>query len=325
MDADEQSQSLRASHSDLAVTAALALAAPVVLVFADVSEPAFRVVFGVPYLTVLPGYALVSALFPEANGVPTTPESAETADSIDGLERVALSFGLSILIVPLLGLILNFTPWGFELIPIALAVTSTTLVLVVVAAWRRAVLDPADRFQVSLSGWVPGRRDSPGTGLALDLLLVVVVLLATAGAGYAFAAPGQGEQFTELYLLTEDDTETFVADEYPTNFTQGETKSLYVGVKNHEGTPVRYTVVTQLQRVERVDGRLAVRERNELDRTARIVNANATWRTRDTVTPTMAGDRLRLTYLLYRGSVPQSPTVDNAYQEVHLWVNVTAS
>ncbi|WP_048077056.1 DUF1616 domain-containing protein, partial [Halorubrum sp. AJ67] len=31
---------------------------------------------------------------------------------IDGIERVALSFGLSIAVVPLIGLVLNFTPWG---------------------------------------------------------------------------------------------------------------------------------------------------------------------------------------------------------------------
>jgi hypothetical protein len=37
----------------------------------------------------------------------------------------------------------------------------------------------------------------------------------------------------------------------------------------------------------------------------------------------MTGERLRLTYLLYRGAPPQTPTTDNAYRELHLWVNVT--
>ncbi|MHB8987039.1 MAG: DUF1616 domain-containing protein [Eubacteriales bacterium] len=36
----------------------------------------------------------------------------------DGIERVALSFGLSIAVVPLVGLILNYTPWGIRLAPI---------------------------------------------------------------------------------------------------------------------------------------------------------------------------------------------------------------
>jgi uncharacterized membrane protein len=32
---------------------------------------------------------------------------------------------------------------------------------------------------------------------------------------------------------------------------------------------------------------------------------------------------LRLAYLLYKGEAPPEPTVENAYREVHLWVNVT--
>lgn len=311
--------------ADLAVTAALALAATAAMTVPGVRETPLRLALGVPYLTLLPGYALVSALFPETDGSPIGTGSSDAPGGIDGLERIALAFGLSVVVVPLLGLVLNFTPLGIRLLPMVGAVTGLTLLLVVVAAWRRTALDPADRFQVSYSGWIPDIRNRLGSTLALDVLLVGSILLATAGAGYLFAAPGQGEQFTELYLVTEDDSGAFVADDYPMNFTQGETKSLYVGVENHEQAPVRYTVVAQLQRVEQVDGSLAVRNRSELGRSARIVKANDTWRTQESVTPTMTGDRLRLTYLLYRGSVPGAPTVDNAYQEVHLWINVTAS
>jgi uncharacterized membrane protein len=44
-----------------------------------------------------PGYTLISALFPRK-------------DSLSGVERLALSFGLSIAVVPLIGLILNYMP-----------------------------------------------------------------------------------------------------------------------------------------------------------------------------------------------------------------------
>ena len=46
----------------------------------------------------LPGYALIATLFPRK-------------DDLDGIERIALSFGLSIAITPLLGLALNYTPF----------------------------------------------------------------------------------------------------------------------------------------------------------------------------------------------------------------------
>ncbi len=42
-----------------------------------------RVIFGLPFVLFLPGYALIAALFPGKG-------------DLDGIERVALSFGLSI-------------------------------------------------------------------------------------------------------------------------------------------------------------------------------------------------------------------------------------
>jgi uncharacterized membrane protein len=43
------------------------------------------------------------------------------------------------------------------------------------------------------------------------------------------------------------------------------------------------------------------------------------------VTPELTGDRMRLTYMLYRGAPPATPTTDNAYRELHLWVNVSST
>src|SRR6266705_710857 len=62
----------------------------------------------------VPGYVLVAALFPNAK-------------EIDWIERVALSLGLSIAVVPLLALLLNFTPWGISLAPVVTTVTLFTI------------------------------------------------------------------------------------------------------------------------------------------------------------------------------------------------------
>jgi uncharacterized membrane protein len=67
-----------------------------------------------------------------------------------------------------------------------------------------------------------------------------------------------------------------------------------------------------------------VLERERLRQFRPRVTHNGTWHRPHTVTPTLTGERLRLTYLLYRGESPATPTVGNAYREVHLWVNVTA-
>jgi len=58
-----------------------------------------RIILGLPLVLFLPGYSLIATLFPRK-------------DDLDAIERIALSFGLSIAIVPLLGLALNYTPFG---------------------------------------------------------------------------------------------------------------------------------------------------------------------------------------------------------------------
>jgi uncharacterized membrane protein len=48
-----------------------------------------------------PGYSLVVAIFPKRY-------------DLDLVRRLALGFGLSIAVVVLVGIILNFTPWGIS-------------------------------------------------------------------------------------------------------------------------------------------------------------------------------------------------------------------
>jgi uncharacterized membrane protein len=94
-----------------------------------------RIAFGLLFTIFFPGYALVSALFPKQ-------------DKLGGIERVALSFGLSIAVVPLIGLILNFTPWGIELYPIVISITLFILIASAVGWYRQRKLAPEQRFRV---------------------------------------------------------------------------------------------------------------------------------------------------------------------------------
>ncbi len=83
----------------------------------------------------LPGYTLIAALFPRK-------------DDLDGIERVALSFGLRIAISPLLGLALNYTLFGIRLTPVLIVLTVFTIALAIGACARRSrILDKA-RFGV---------------------------------------------------------------------------------------------------------------------------------------------------------------------------------
>jgi len=63
---------------------------------------------------------LIAALFPRRN-------------ALDSIERVALSFWLSIAVVPLIGLILNYPPWGIKLEPILISITIFIVVASLIA------------------------------------------------------------------------------------------------------------------------------------------------------------------------------------------------
>lgn len=301
-----------------------------------VRETPLRVALGLPFALFVPGYAFVAALFPEAKPAADDGVGDDAAGSagpvresgVDGLERVALSVGTSVALVSLVGLVLNFTPWGLRLTSVLVTLGGFTLAAAYVGARRRNALDPDERFRVPYERWVARARSElfapdTRTDAVLNVLLVVSLLLAVGTVGYVAAFPKQGESFSEFYLLTENETGDLVADDYPTEFVAGEPRSLVVGVGNHEHEPVSYTVVSQIQRVRVENNSTAVLQAETLDRFSPTVAANETWHRQHDVAPTIAGDRLRLTYLLYRGDPPENPTAENAYRSLHLWVNVT--
>ena len=82
-----------------------------------------RYVFGSILVLFLPGYALIEALYPKRE--------------LDELTRLALSIGLSLALVPLAGLVLNYTPWGIRLLPVAVSLAGLTAALLIVALYRK--------------------------------------------------------------------------------------------------------------------------------------------------------------------------------------------
>jgi uncharacterized membrane protein len=322
---------LRHLPADLAGVVGVVILTNLAALLPVVSETPVRIIAGLVFVLFIPGYAFIAALFPEAGSGPSTDGetvSNPQADGIDGIERTALSFGLSIALVPLVGLVLNFTPWGIRLLPILVSLSGLTLVLTAVAAVRRWALPADERFRVPYRAWLSAGREelfSPAsrTDAALNVLLVLSILLAAASVGYAVTVPKDGERFSEFYLLTEGEDGELVADGYPTEFERGEGRSLIVGIGNQEHEQTEYTVIAELQRVERVGNETQVRERSELRRFQPTLGHNKTWQRQHEVEPEMTGERLRLQYLLYRGSPPETVDQSTAYREVHLWVNVT--
>ena len=331
------SRPVRRSLADLVGVVLLAVVTGGVVLSSVADGTALRILLGLPLALFLPGYALVAALFPgtadrtredtnDAGGREATwlPRPGE---GIDGLDRIVLSLGLSAVVTPLTGFVLNYTPWGIRPVPVVASLAGFVVVASVVAALRRWNLPADDRFSVSYRAWIASVNAAlfrPETRLdaVLNVVLVVSLLLAAGSVGWAVAVPRQGEEFTELYLLTERENGTLVADGYPKEFVRGESRPLVVGIGNHEGEPMSYSVVVELQRVRTESG--GVLEERTLHRFRASVDAGGSRREQISVRPTMTGTRLRLAVLLYEGDVPADPSTANAARDAHLWINVTA-
>lgn len=92
-----------------------------------------RWIFGSVFVLFIPGFVTVEALFPKSR-------------ELDGIERFALSVGLSLVLVMLVGLLLNYMPWGIRLTPIVISLMILTVGLALVALGRRFSVS-LERFQ----------------------------------------------------------------------------------------------------------------------------------------------------------------------------------
>lgn len=316
--------------ADLALLLAVSLGTASSVFLPVVRDTPLRIGFGLVFLLFAPGYAIVSALFPEGRSSKRASDGIKTKDlpsggSIGGLERLVLSVGLSVAIVPLVALGLNFTTFGIRLAPVIVSLLVIVVSLLMIAAYRRQALSSEDRFRVPWRGHFGNAFDSETRAETIaNVFLAVTVLLAAGGVGYAVATPNPNQSFTNVYLLTENENGTLVTDDYPQSFTAGEPQELVVGIDNQEHETASYTVIVKVDRVRADDGSNTVLETEQLRQFNTRLSHNQTWRQPHSIAVPMIGDRLRLTYLVYRGEPPSNPTISNAYQEVHLWVSVTA-
>jgi len=261
-----------------------------------------RIILGLPLVLFLPGYTLIATLFPRK-------------DDLDGIERVALSFGLSIAITPLLGLGLNYTPFGIRLTPVLIVLSVFTIALAIGAYVRRSRIREADRFVVDFGAFFKSTKDSFKTtdskvDKILTAVLIISIVLALSVTVYVIITPKEGEKFTEFYVLGPGG----MAEEYPTNLTVGEEGEVIIGVVNHEYANVSYLLEMML------NGEI-------INEKSVVLNHNETWEGPFVFKPTRKGDNQKLEFLLYKNpfnkSVYGEEDEEEIYRTLHLWLDVT--
>ncbi|WP_297092670.1 DUF1616 domain-containing protein [Thermococcus sp.] len=210
---------------DLIMIMALSLLLDVLI--AVYPDSILRKALGLAFVLFFPGYVFITALFPERK-------------ELDSLERLALSFGLSIAIVPLIGLALNYTPWGIRLIPILVSLTVFNMVFSLAAIYRRKkAISPwipwitLDRIKEELEWERSSKLDR-----ALTVILIIAILTSIGTLAYVVTHPKPGEAFTEFYILGPGGK----AADYPTDLFAGENGTVIIGIVNHEHRNVTYYV-----------------------------------------------------------------------------------
>ena len=113
------------------ITLAVVTALCVLTIAEDAYPLAYiRYILGLIFILFLPGYGLAKALFPKHTPFKTSSRG------LDSAARIALSIGLSLAIVPLVTMFLDYTPLGVRLTPILLSVLAVTLVSATIGVAR---------------------------------------------------------------------------------------------------------------------------------------------------------------------------------------------
>lgn len=182
-----------------------------------------RIILGLPFALFLPGYLLMAVLFPEK-------------DEFDGSARIALSIGLSIIIVPLIGLLLNYLSSGIRLLPMMLSLIFFDIFLLFLGWFRRNNLPEEKRFTLTLTiDLLKWSNETKGTKVIHAALLITSFLLIFTSV-FMISSPKTGKIFTEFYITGLDDVTTG----YPEQLKVGENGTVKAVIINNEQQKTRY-------------------------------------------------------------------------------------
>jgi len=146
-----------------------------------------RIILGVPFIFFFPGYVLISALFPQKK-------------DLDIIERLALSFGLSIAIVSLIGLVLNHTPFGIRIYPFIFSLFSFIFLISIVGVYRRKQVSLKNVFapfsQMSILRWFEEIKSEfikfDNVNRTIKIILIICFILISISLFVAWNTPAIG-------------------------------------------------------------------------------------------------------------------------------------
>ena len=248
-------------------------------------ETILRVVLGIPFVLFFPGYTLCSALYPDNEG-------------LEGMDRLALSIGLSLSVIPLIALGLNYTPWGIRLVPVITSLLLFTVSMSAITQHRRNQIPYEKRWTPRLPVSLPKWSETSRADRYMTLGLLIFTVAASAVTYHYAVSQGPRYRFTEFYVTGPGGK----FGDYPKDMKIGENGTVILGIINREHEPLNYEIVVELDNL--TIGNLNVWLEHE-----------ERWNSSYVFTPEKNGDH-KLEFILYRGDMPEP------YRELQLYIKV---
>ncbi len=264
------------------------LASLILIPIAILSEGPVRLILGLVFILFSPGYTLLAALFIKRG-------------ELEVVRRLALSLGLSVALIVPVGFILNFTPWGINLVSVLSFLTFFNLLASGIAYFRRRRLPLDERFELklTLSSFTCLLKGGVWDRVLVGLLVLAVVV-AIGTLVFLLEEPQIKGKFTEFYILS---AQGQVGD-YPRTLTLGEEAEITVVVENHEGKSNNY----------RIEVKVAGEEVGEIG--PFTLKDNEVWQRKVSFSPLKAGEKQKVEVRLYMGAS------EEPRQVLTFWIDV---
>jgi uncharacterized membrane protein len=286
-------------------------------------------ILGLPFILFIPGYILIFALFP----------TRKTNRGIDFLERITLSFGFSIAIIPLIGLGLNYTSWGIRLESILLCIFVFIACVGFLGIYRWFNIDSDERFRIRID--LSQVKSASRLNSIFTITIIISILLAVIAVVYISINVTQEEKYTEFYILPIDRNTTH----YLKNLSIGERYNLILGIFNHEYKTINYVIEiwlinqsTYYNELEK-ENKTVINNMWFIDKISITLDhknfektLNTQWEHRYSISINRIGS-FKLAFLLFTSpsgiynkdidyAEIAEEKINNAYREIHLWINV---
>jgi uncharacterized membrane protein len=171
----------------------------------------------------IPGYALHLVLFPSRN-------------DLTGIERLGISVGLSITVVPLLALLLDQLPWGISTKAIAISLTIVNITFSLAFMFRRIRTNGADRYIPFHDSVTFTRKNNQGNEKYLKLGILTATAFCIAAVAYILFFQKPENRFTEFYILGDEN----LVESLPREVLAGQPIIVKQGIHNLEGNQASY-------------------------------------------------------------------------------------